>query len=69
METDDFNSVMPRLQTINECLRTLPEISPAHSNGKPDVPSTTTHISVRFVPLSWFQLPIKKSHENSLNPE
>ena len=69
METDNFNSAKPRLQTINECLRMLPETHPAHSNGKPDVPSTTTHISVRFVPLSLFQLPIKTSHENSLNPK
>jgi hypothetical protein len=69
MKTDDIYNTAPRLQTINECLRVLPETYPAHSNGKPGVPSMTTHISVRFAPISPVQLQIKTSHENSLNPE
>jgi hypothetical protein len=69
MKSDDISNATPRLQTINECLRVLPEMLPAHSNGKPGVPSMTAHINVRFVPLSMVQLQIKTSHENSLNPE
>ena len=61
MKTDDLNHAMPRLQTINECLRVLPETCPAHSNGKPDVPSTTNNIDVRFAPATRLPLQIKHS--------
>jgi len=69
MKTDDFSETMLQLQTINECQRMLPEIHSAHSNDKPGVPSLTTHISVRFVPLSIFQPQIKKLHESRPTPE
>lgn len=48
-----------RRQPINECLRALPEARPAHSNGKPDVPSTINNIDVRFAPNSSLQITIK----------
>lgn len=35
-------------QTINECTLRSAEPGLAHSKGKPDVPSTTTNINVRF---------------------
>ncbi|HTX21520.1 MAG TPA: hypothetical protein VMD27_06665 [Candidatus Aquilonibacter sp.] len=69
MKTENPGDMTPQLQTINECLRALPETYPAHSNDKPGVPSTTTHLNVRFVPLSLFQLQIKMLYENNLNPE
>jgi len=36
------------LETINECRRAGCEPAPGHSKGKPDVPSMTTNINVRF---------------------
>jgi len=59
MKIDDISNATPQLQTINECVRALPEMNPAHSIGKPGVLTTTTHINVRFVPLSLIQLQIK----------
>lgn len=59
MKTDDTINAKLRLQTLNECLRVLPEMNPAHSNGKPDVPSTTNNIDVRFAPHSSLQLQIR----------
>ena len=50
MKTSDTNTTMPRLQTINECLREAAKTCPAHSNGKPDVPVPITSINVRFAP-------------------
>jgi hypothetical protein len=58
MKTDEANSLIARPQTINECLRVLPETCPAHSNGKPDVPSTTNNINIRFAPDLAIQLQI-----------
>jgi hypothetical protein len=49
---DGINDMMPRRQTINECLRAQPSIGPAHSNGKPVVSSTTTNLNDRFAPIS-----------------
>jgi len=60
MKTSDISNAMPRLQTINECLRTHSPLCPAHSNGKPAVPSTTTHINVRFAPTSPIELEIRQ---------
>jgi hypothetical protein len=51
LKFDDINHTVPRLETINECLRTQIPISPAHSNGKPVVSSTTTNPSVRFASI------------------
>src|SRR5882672_2567444 len=47
MKPFDFNSALS-LQTINECLRGLPEEGLVHSKGKPGVPPMTTNINVRF---------------------
>jgi Glycogen recognition site of AMP-activated protein kinase len=59
MKTDDINHAMPRLQTINGCLRVLTETCPAHSNDKPGVSFMTTSINVRFIPASLLEIPIK----------
>src|SRR5882757_6023960 len=59
MKTNDTSNAKLRCQTLNECLRVLPETSPAHSNGKPDVPSTINNIDVRFAPHSPLQLQIR----------
>ena len=53
---------MLRNQTLTEC-RKRENMKPAHSNGKPGVP-TTTLISVRFAPFSTFKFEIKELHEN-----
>ena len=53
---------MLRNQTLTEC-RKRENMKPAHSNGKPGVP-TTTLISVRFAPFSTFTSEIKELHEN-----
>ena len=58
MKTNDINNAMPWLQ-INECLRALPEMRPAHSKGKSEVP-TTTHICVRFAPPLMVEFKIKQ---------
>ena len=47
MNEFEFNSGQS-LETINECRRAGREESPGHSKGKPDAPSMTTNISVRF---------------------
>jgi hypothetical protein len=52
MKINDINHMMPRIQTINECLRVQPLLCPAHSNGKPVVSSTTTNKNDRFAPIS-----------------
>jgi hypothetical protein len=52
LKFNSFNDVMTRFQPTNECLRAQPVISPAHSNGKPVVSSTTTNQNDRFAPLS-----------------
>ena len=59
MKTDDPINAQLRLQTLNECLRVPPETSPAHSSGKPDVPSTINNIDVRFAPPISIQLQIR----------
>ena len=59
MKTNDTSNAKLRCQTLNECLRVLPETSPAHSNGKPDVPSTINNIDVRFASHSPLQLQIR----------
>ena len=60
MKRDGTNQVMPRRQTISECLRERHTANPAHSNGKPDVPSTTTNINVRFAPISMIGFEIQR---------
>jgi len=69
MNTGDISNSLPQAQTINECLRALPETQPAHSNGKPAVSPSTTNISVRFAPVSLLHLQIRTAYENSLAPE
>jgi hypothetical protein len=47
MNTFESNSGQP-LETINECRRAGRVQTPGHSKGKPDVPTMTTNIDVRF---------------------
>jgi hypothetical protein len=47
MNAHEFNSGQP-LEPINECRRAECEQAPGHSKGKPDVPTMTTKIDVRF---------------------
>jgi hypothetical protein len=50
---------MRQLDTINEYADTTRfKVSCAHSSGKPDVPTPTTNISVRFASLSIFEIGI-----------
>ena len=69
MKIYDIKHVLPRLKTISESLRVLPETSFAHSYNQPDITSMTTRINVRFVPTSSLQLQIIKFYENILQPE
>jgi len=52
LNSNDIHYVMPRRQTINECLRAQPSIGPVHSNGEPVVSSNTTNKNDRFAPIS-----------------
>jgi hypothetical protein len=61
MNPDSDHHPLPRQPTINECLRERHTTNPAHSNGKPVVPSTTTNINVRFAPISSLELEIKQA--------
>lgn len=49
------------LKPINECRDQNPVTKGfAHSNGKPDAPSTTINISVWFAPISTMELGIRR---------
>ena len=61
-------SAMSQAQTINECLRGQTSVNPAHSNGKPDVSSTTINIDVRFASHSTQPVQIKRRQTKMKKP-
>jgi hypothetical protein len=59
MKNNQTDNVEFWYQTINEWLLELPEMCPAHSTGKPDVPTMINNIDVRFAPDSSLQIQIR----------
>ena len=50
---------MQQVESIYECSDTSHfKMGCAHSNGRPDAPTPTTHISIRFASLSMFDIEI-----------
>jgi len=56
---NEHQQTMQPLESIYECRDTSHfKMGCAHSNGKPDAPTPTTHINVRFASLSMFEIEI-----------
>lgn len=55
----NINKTMEQLESICECRDASHfKMGCAHSNGRPDAPTPTTHISIRFAALSMFEIEI-----------
>lgn len=58
---NEHQQTMQQLESIYECRDASHfKMGCAHSNGRPDAPTPTTHINVRFAVLSMFEIEITR---------